>query len=292
MQFLWVTLLSVVGVLKAHFLSVSAFTVGEFLIGVDRKQPLRQYLLNFEYNVLFFLVSPFVTILPSAVAAAAARKLGSGLFNIDLPNWSHHLLGMQWPVRYLLLPAIPVLIFDFFYYWHHRLQHVVPVLWPIHRLHHTIENLNALAAYRVHWLELPMRVFTITIPMAFLFNITPLEDAWVAFLVVQLSLFIHANLRLPLGFLTPVLMGPQLHRLHHSVEPEHQNMNYAAFFPIWDIVFGTYIGPKRREWPVTGIYDGEPLGNVFREMAYPFTAWCRSITALFGTRPQNIPVIK
>ena len=68
-------------------------------------------------------------------------------------------------------------------------------------------------------------------------------------------------------------------------------MNYAAFFPVWDILFGTYIGPKRREWPLTGLYGDEPLGNVLREMVYPFIAWRRSIAALIGTRPQNIPAI-
>ena len=52
-----------------------------------------------------------------------------------------------------MLPFIPVLVFDFFYYWLHRLQHEVPALWEQHKLHHMDETLSCLTNLRHHWLE-------------------------------------------------------------------------------------------------------------------------------------------
>jgi sterol desaturase/sphingolipid hydroxylase (fatty acid hydroxylase superfamily) len=61
--------------------------------------------------------------------------------------------------------------------------------------------------------------------------------------------FNHANIRLDLGPLTPVISGPQWHRILHSREEEYFNKNFAAFFPIIDIVFGTCRRPKPRLIP-------------------------------------------
>jgi sterol desaturase/sphingolipid hydroxylase (fatty acid hydroxylase superfamily) len=180
------------------------------------------------------------------------------------------------------LPFAPLAVVDFFYYWHHRLQHVSPIFWVIHRLHHSAESLNALAAYRIHPLEEPMRVFTMTIPIVLLFHITPVEGAWIAFALGQLGTFIHSNIRLPFGPMTAVLMGPQLHRLHHSFLPEHLDRNYSSAFPVWDILFGTYVPPKPGEWPETGLANGERPGSVFHETLAPFVAWGKGALRLFG----------
>jgi sterol desaturase/sphingolipid hydroxylase (fatty acid hydroxylase superfamily) len=192
-------------------------------------------------------------------------------------------------VRNLLLPFFPLLVFDFFYYWHHRLQHTVPSFWVIHRLHHSTESVNALASFRHHWLEEPMRVFTMTIPMALLFDITPVQGAWIAFALGQLGVFIHANLRIPFGRLTPLFTGPQLHRLHHSYKPEHLNKNYSAIFPVWDILFGTYCSPKRGEWPATGLgAAAQHPDSVVYETAFPFLAWRRTAVGWMTRRWQVV----
>jgi len=113
--------------------------------------------------------------------------------------------------------------------------------------------------------------------MALLFEITPVEGAWIAFALGQLGILIHANVRIPFGPLTPLLTGPQLHRLHHSFEPRHLGRNYAAIFPLWDILFRTYCPPRRGEWPVTGLGDGQLAGSFAHENAYPFLVWGKSV---------------
>lgn len=271
--YVWQTIVSTLPAVKVYFLAVLGFTAAELLIPAERRQLLRHHFSNLQHVLLYHFVTPFAMIVPTALVAAATSKFGTGFLRLDL---EHVLLGipaMDWPVRNLLLPFVPLLVFDFFYYWHHRLQHTVPSLWVIHRLHHSIESLNALAALRIHWLEEPMRVFTMTIPMALIFNITPVQGAWIAFALGQLAIFIHANLRISFGRLTPVLVGPQLHRLHHSYKPEHLNKNYGAIFPVWDILFGTYCQPKRGEWPATGLGAEQRAGNVLYENALPFRTW-------------------
>jgi sterol desaturase/sphingolipid hydroxylase (fatty acid hydroxylase superfamily) len=65
--------------------------------------------------------------------------------------------------------------------------------------------------------------------------------------------FAHANLRLELGRWSWMGTAPQLHRLHHSADPAHTGTNFAQFFPLLDVAFGTYRAPAAGEFPQTGI---------------------------------------
>jgi sterol desaturase/sphingolipid hydroxylase (fatty acid hydroxylase superfamily) len=89
-------------------------------------------------------------------------------------------------------------------------------------------------------------------------------------------LFTHANLRLRLGLLTPILCGPHVHRIHHSNLIRHRDKNFAQFFPIFDVVFGTYYRPGRDEFPTTGtqsMASDSRLGDV---LARPFLTWAHA----------------
>ena len=76
--------------------------------------------------------------------------------------------------------------------------------------------------------------------------------------LVGLSLFYHSAIRVQLPWLDRVLVTPQVHRLHHSVRPEHYNRNFADALPIFDIIFGTYQSPVRAEFPPTGLGPDSP----------------------------------
>jgi sterol desaturase/sphingolipid hydroxylase (fatty acid hydroxylase superfamily) len=257
------------------FLGAVGFTVVEQIFPAERGQKLRDQFSNLSYVLMYYVFTPFVMIWPTALVTALVQKIGPGFVRIDLDHFRLGIAALDWPVRNIILPFVPVFFYDFFYYWHHRLQHRSPVFWPIHRLHHTTTSLNAFGAFRIHWLEEPMRVFTMAIPIALIFNITAVQGAWIAFALGQYATFIHANIRLPLGPLTPVLEGPQLHRLHHSFLPEHIDRNYSAIFPVWDIIFGTYCAPRPGEWPVTGLAENESAGTVLQETVFPLFTWSR-----------------
>jgi sterol desaturase/sphingolipid hydroxylase (fatty acid hydroxylase superfamily) len=89
----------------------------------------------------------------------------------------------------------------------------------------------------------------------------------------------HANVRLPFGRLTVVVAGPQWHRIHHSVYPEHFDKNFAAFFPFIDRLFGTYYEPAQNEYPETGLPEASP-SDLEQATTAPFAGWYRSMKGL------------
>ena len=83
------------------------------------------------------------------------------------------------------------------------------------------------------------------------------------------AMFPHMNIRLELGPLTRLILGPQLHRIHHSVYREHFNTNFAGAFPVWDLVFGTYRAPGRGEFPPTGLPETPGRPSPLHALLWP-----------------------
>lgn len=257
--------------LATQFLGHAKLVVVILLVGLvierlrpaERVQPLGNIAFNIGY-VAFVIVINILLLAPLvAVMQPIAQKYGLHV-PIRFPD------GAGWQVLQALLFFF---IFDFFYYWFHRAQHVLKVAWPLHKLHHSDQSVNVTTTLRHHWLEEPLRVWLILLPIGLLFDQKPVTVAWVATGMILFGYFVHLNLRLPLGPLTPVIAGPQWHRLHHSIEPQHLDKNFAAFFPIYDVVFGTYCKPGRHEYPATGLHSGETLNSPAAAAFSPFRDW-------------------
>ena len=233
----------------------------------ERGQPPRRLLFNLALGVILFTVSGLlVAWLHPLIRPLITAPLGQRL-HIELPDGA---LGS------LAQVLVFFLVYDFFYYWWHRAQHEITWLWPQHELHHSDTALNVTTSLRHHWLEDPLRVFAMAAPLGFAFYFKPASVPWIASVAGLWPFFIHTNIRLQLGPLTGVIAGPQYHRLHHSIEPRHWNKNYAAFFPVWDIVFGTAVFPRRGEFPATGVPRGEPKG-IGDALVAPFRDWARMV---------------
>lgn len=162
------------------------------------------------------------------------------------------------------LPAIiiGVLLLDVLIYWQHRLLHMIPFLWRLHRVHHADTGFDVTTGVRFHPLEIALSM-AIKLGVIFLFGITP-----VAVLIFELalsigSLFTHANLRLPEGFERPLrwlLVTPEMHRVHHSWHRDETNSNFGFHLSIWDRLFGSY-----RDQPRDG-HTGMTIGlHEFRD---------------------------
>ncbi len=133
-----------------------------------------------------------------------------------------------------------VLLSDFFIYWGHRIQHRVPFLWRFHAVHHSAEHLDWLAAHREHPLDTIYTVGLINLPALFLgFDLvtlavlTSFRGIW--------AIYIHSNVKLPIGPLRVLIGAPELHHWHHA--RDRFAGNYANLSPIMDWVFGTYRHP-------------------------------------------------
>jgi sterol desaturase/sphingolipid hydroxylase (fatty acid hydroxylase superfamily) len=133
-----------------------------------------------------------------------------------------------------------VLLSDFLIYWGHRLQHRVPFLWRFHSIHHSSEHLDWLAAHREHPLDTIYTVGLINLP-AFVLGF-PLETlaGFIAFRGVW-AIYIHSNVKLPIGPLRMIIGAPELHHWHH--DRARDAGNYANLSPLMDWLFGTYRHP-------------------------------------------------
>ena len=133
-----------------------------------------------------------------------------------------------------------VLLSDFLVYWAHRLQHRVGFLWQFHKVHHSAEHLDWLAAHREHPLDTLYTIGIINLP-AFILGF-PLHTlaGLIAFRGVW-AIYIHSNVRLRLGYLGLLLGSPELHHWHH--DKDRDAGNYANICPLMDVLFGTHTNP-------------------------------------------------
>jgi sterol desaturase/sphingolipid hydroxylase (fatty acid hydroxylase superfamily) len=148
-----------------------------------------------------------------------------------------------------------LLIIDFSDYWRHRLQHRVPWWWALHSLHHDQRQMTLWSDDRNHFLD-DLVSSLWRGGTAVLIGVPPDQ-----FIIIGLRLIeslSHTNVRLSLGrIVSRCVVGPQLHRIHHSIEhaapPFERTMgcNFAIILPLWDILFGTFHRPE--VFPATGI---------------------------------------
>jgi sterol desaturase/sphingolipid hydroxylase (fatty acid hydroxylase superfamily) len=174
-----------------------------------------------------------------------------------------------------------ILLSDFFIYWGHRLQHRLPFLWRFHSVHHTAEHLDWLAAHREHPLDTVYTMGLINLP-AFLLGF-PLQTiaGFIAFRGIW-AIYIHSNVRLPIGPLRMLIGAPELHHWHH--DKARDAGNYANISPLMDLLFGTYRCPKH-EPESFGVSEYAPKGY-WAQLVYPFLPRRKKLTAITTTKSE------
>jgi sterol desaturase/sphingolipid hydroxylase (fatty acid hydroxylase superfamily) len=149
-----------------------------------------------------------------------------------------------------------VLVLDLAVYLQHVMLHAVPLLWRLHRMHHADLDFDVTTGARFHPLEIAVSMI---IKLAV---ITALGAPAVGVLIFEVllnatSMFNHANWRLSPGVdavLRRFVVTPDMHRVHHSIEPRETNSNFGFNLPWWDFLFGTY-----RAQPAAG-HDAMTIG--------------------------------
>jgi sterol desaturase/sphingolipid hydroxylase (fatty acid hydroxylase superfamily) len=167
-----------------------------------------------------------------------------------LPGWSGPALidGAKLPFWAGFL--IVLLVRDGGEFLYHYAQHRIPFLWAMHSLHHSDPNMAVLTTQRHYWAD-PF-IKQVTIWSAALMIITPTAGMYAAYGLLSLwNLFTHADLPIDFGRWSWVINSPAYHRRHHSILREHYDQNFAALFPIFDLLCGTYRRPDG--YPQTGL---------------------------------------
>jgi len=202
-------------------------------------------------GIVFFNSFLLRLIFPAAAVGMASftSSQGWGLFNyFELPFW--------------LVVIASVVIMDFVIYLQHVMVHAVPALWRLHRMHHADLDFDVTTGARFHPLEI---ILSMLIKFATIVVLGPPVLAVVIFEVVlnATAMFNHGNVHLPLGIdrvLRWLVVTPDMHRVHHSVEDDEANSNFGFNLPWWDRLFGTY-----RDQPRAG-HQGMTIGiHKYRE---------------------------
>ncbi|NJR16419.1 MAG: sterol desaturase family protein [Calothrix sp. CSU_2_0] len=231
-------------ILKGYII-YGVFILIERIRPVEPNQPFRNIFFNLQWYVVYTLFGFIINAIGIGVLVELIQHwLGGPYLKFPTP---HNLFEKIFGI------LLYFLIVDFFYYWLHRLQHTNSFLWEQHKFHHSETSMNVTTTRRVHWLEEFLIIAFIVVPMSVLFRLQPLEAGFLAFIEILWLQFIHLNLRLELGILSRIIVGPQHHRIHHSFATEHLDKNFGLFFPIWDIIFGSYYRPIKGEFPPTGL---------------------------------------
>jgi sterol desaturase/sphingolipid hydroxylase (fatty acid hydroxylase superfamily) len=194
----------------------------------------RHWLNNLSLVVLNTLILRFVFPAAAVGMAITSQQQGWGLFN-----------NADWPLIYKVI--LSVVILDFVIWLQHVMVHAIPVLWRLHRVHHADPDYDTTTGLRFHPIEI---LFSMLVKFGAIILLGPPVVAVIIFEVILngMAMFNHGNVSLP-GKLDRwvrfILVTPDMHRVHHSVEDHETNSNFGFNLSIWDRLFGTYIDQPR-----------------------------------------------
>lgn len=214
-----------------------------------RHSKLQRWTSNIALVVLNTMTVRLLVPIAGVAAAALAQQQQWGLLNlVPLPSWMEMLLFL--------------LAFDLAIYFQHRVFHAVPLLWRLHRMHHTDRDYDVTTGNRFHPLSIVVSSL-IKIVLILLAGPSVVAVVVAEVLLNACAMFNHSNLRIPVSldrFLRLLVVTPDMHRVHHSIDQDEHNRNFGFNFPWWDRLFGTYLaqpalGHEEMEIGIEGFRD-------------------------------------
>jgi len=149
------------------------------------------------------------------------------------------------PLEFSMTPwtwLAALILADFSYYWMHRSEHKIRILWAHHSVHHSSEDFNLTVAYRLCLFE-GATTWLFLVPMVLL-GFNPFQTIVAFLLVVQYQSWIHTEHISTLSRLEGVINTPSAHRVHHGSNQQYLDKNFGGVLMIWDRMFGTYEAEK------------------------------------------------
>lgn len=127
---------------------------------------------------------------------------------------------------------------DFTYYWFHRANHEIRLLWAAHIVHHSSEHFNLGTAIRNGWFTLLYKPFfymwmpAIGFPVEVVIFALAIESFW------QFQL--HTKYVPKMGWIEKIFNTHTMHQVHHAQNVEYLDKNHGGFLNIFDKMFGTW----------------------------------------------------
>lgn len=207
--------------------------------------------------VVQLMLPPLVSLLFLMAIVEPARAL-----HLPMQSWWPH----AWPVWAQVV--LMILAVDLLRYWLHRAAHETDLLWRLHKVHHSVEQLYWLNTSRFHPIEKALQMLLDSVPFV-LMAVDPVVLSLYYLSYATNGFFQHCNIDLRYGVLNYVVGSAETHRWHHSREPREANANYGNTVIVWDLLFGTWFLPADRAIGDLGLHQRLPAS--FRAlMAAPF----------------------
>lgn len=182
-------------------------------------------------SLLIALLLPIVAF----EAAYQAQAEHFGLFNwLALPLWVE--------------VTTAIILLDLVIYLQHLLFHRIPILWRLHRMHHSDQDIDVTTGARFHPIEIILSM-AIKIAVVTILGVSPLAVLLFEIILNASAMFNHSNATLSQRadiVLRKVVVTPDMHRVHHSVIARETHSNFGFFLSVWDRGFGTYIDQPQR----------------------------------------------
>lgn len=244
---------------RLFFLGALLFVPLERLFGARKGQPaLRRH---WQLDLAYVFANGIVIRLGLTFIVLAALAASPGL----VPAAVRHAVQAQ-PVWLQLAELL--LISDLIFYLCHRLFHAVPMLWRFHQVHHSIEEMDWLAAHRIHPVDQILCKGASILPI-FALGFSPAAIGIYALAYHLHTLLLHANLRLGFGPLRWLFTSPNFHHWHHCRDREAWDRNFGTQLALWDFLFGTAYLPQGRTADRFGIADPVPASYA-GQLVHPF----------------------
>ncbi len=189
------------------------------------------------------------------------------LLSAALPGWTAF---QSTYLNTIFCALVLVIAGEFAVYWSHQLEHRIPVLWELHKVHHSATFLSPLTGARLHPLSIMFGGFIhgigTGIPaglFAFAFGLSVPEiillqvSASKICKALTLEALRHSQFAISFGWFDRLLMSPHMHHVHHSALEQHWNKNFGGSLSLFDWLFGTAYRPQKDEQLVLGLGNGE-----------------------------------
>lgn len=243
----------------AFLIAALVFVPLERMTALYREQKI--FRKHWKNDLIFVVINKIIIKL--AMISIFGLFLGS-VYNLIPANMHESILSQP-----IWLQIVEIMIIsDTGYYMAHRAFHEIPVLWRFHSIHHSVEEMDWVAAHRIHPVDQIIAQVASLLPV-FALGFSGPAIVIYAFIFQYQTLLIHSNTRISFGPLKWVLASPQFHHWHHGDQPEAYNKNYAAQLPFLDMIFGTFHLPGNKMPKRYGIH--EKLPTVYhKQLIYPF----------------------
>lgn len=144
--------------------------------------------------------------------------------------------------------VICIVLLDLIIYWQHRLFHLIPLLWRLHKVHHADSHIDTTTGLRFHPLEILLSLLVKAL-VVLMFGVPFIAVVIFEIVLNGCALFNHANIRLPKKLdktLSFFIITQRLHRIHHSQYANETNANYGFSVSWWDRIFGSYCAKAKQ----------------------------------------------